>query len=370
MPISDKEPRSRLPRLGKLRIGMRAADGRPMAVDHFVGPEEFHAIYGPSPRSLEIMFPPYSDLDDVVSDWYRRFGVRSHGQSCKGDGERAHAKIDVGAGGWVTAQSQSWEWREIACGGSHAPCPEYEKGRCREVMFLRFMLPEMPGMGVWQLDTSSEISRGNVGVSVHLLEQQLGSAAMIPMRLDVVPMQVTPSGQKAQTVYVLTLRAMQSLLELVAMNRQRLLLDVPLVVEAAVEHDEPVEVEVDEDGAEPAEEEAAWDEEPPPIVTDLKAAPAARVAGNAPPLPKRGESATVQLRDALSANGLQYTEFCDWLRAQGVRFAGSPSLRTILEFATSKGWTIAKLVEHAAGRAEQAGPSTMVERADFKGTAT
>ena len=74
-------------------------------------------------------------------------------------------------------------------------------------MMLQFLLPEVPGIGIYQLDTSSFNSIRNVYGAVELIRAKLGRIAMVPLTLTLEEMQVTPLPTGAtKTVHVLNLR--------------------------------------------------------------------------------------------------------------------------------------------------------------------
>ncbi len=216
MPIKDLTERRRIPRLGKLRLGIKAvnANGReyPKAVDYFVVTSEdpgmaeaFRAAYGDKPKAIEIAFPT-DHPEDWASQFYRNYS-RSRGLVCKGDGEEATRLVFAGdsskaPAGHDPSGKRETEWVPVECTGKK--CPFCEKGDCKGTMFLQFLIPSIPGLGVWQLDTSSVNSILNVNSSVDLIQRVCGKIAMLPLTLRVVPMQVTPGGIK-KTVWVLQL---------------------------------------------------------------------------------------------------------------------------------------------------------------------
>lgn len=68
------------------------------------------------------------------------------------------------------------------------------------------MLPEVEGIGVWELDTSSYHGSQNLIGSVNLIRKcTRGKIAMIPLTLKVVPQTVNPEG-KTKTVWVVDLK--------------------------------------------------------------------------------------------------------------------------------------------------------------------
>nr|MBC8477840.1 hypothetical protein [Dehalococcoidia bacterium] len=60
-PIKGISEIVRLPRLGKIRLGLREDTGKgsiyPLPTDYFVCPEEVKRVFGEKPRELRIMFP-------------------------------------------------------------------------------------------------------------------------------------------------------------------------------------------------------------------------------------------------------------------------------------------------------------------------
>lgn len=200
MPIKGVTDIRRLPRVGKIRLGEKATSQRgsqyPRAVDYFVvraddatspaAAEAFHQIYGDKPRELRIMFPA-NDEETFFPQWYKAYrqGV---GLWCKGDGETAQR---VGDGGQLM---------EVPC-----PCDLLQQGLCKRIGNLLFLLPDVPVIGVWQLDTSSFHSMVNINSAIELIKSMTGGRiAGIPLTLRLRPQEVTPDG-KRKTVYVLEL---------------------------------------------------------------------------------------------------------------------------------------------------------------------
>jgi hypothetical protein len=89
----------------------------------------------------------------------------------------------------------------------------YQCGRCRRVMNLQFLLPDCPGFGVYQLDTSSRHSIINVNSGLELVRGVCERLAMIPLSLKLVEQDVEPEGVK-KTARVLILTAPYTLTEI------------------------------------------------------------------------------------------------------------------------------------------------------------
>jgi len=216
MSIKGLSDQLRFPRLGKIRLGIKAKNEKgqeyPKAVDYFVCDNlEFQEVYPERPKVLDICFPT-DNPEDWASQFYRAYS-RTRGLTCRGDGETCNRLIDASTGESAIADSQAKKtaWKELPCQGRE--CEYYKAKTCREMMFLQFLLPKVRGLGIWQLDTSSQNSIININSAVELLRKAKGHIAMVPLRLSVVPLEVSPEGRK-KTVYVLQLDIPMRLAEL------------------------------------------------------------------------------------------------------------------------------------------------------------
>jgi hypothetical protein len=213
MPIKGLEDRKRLPRLGKIHVGIKVkgrggGSERPMATDYFVCPAEVVKVYGEKPRELHIMFP-LEDESIWASQFYKLYS-QSRGLMCKGDGEVAMRLVDIKTGALASRESMETEMREVDCSGRE--CPYYGE-KCREVMMLQFALPDVPGLGVYQLDTSSVNSMININSAIEMIRGVLGRISWIPLTLVLEAQEVSPEGKK-KTVQVLNLKTDVKLLDL------------------------------------------------------------------------------------------------------------------------------------------------------------
>ena len=202
MPIKGLSDRVSLPRLGKIRLGIRvqgATSLYPQPVDYFVCPDAVGKVFGEKPRQLRILFPT-EDASGWASQFYRCYS-RSRGLICKGDGERATALVDEDTGALASRDSIHVSSREMNCDPD--TCPEYGRS-CRRVMNLQFLLPDVPGLGVWQLDTSSYWSITNINSGIKLVKALCGHISMIPLMLRLIPRETRPGGSR-KTVYVIAL---------------------------------------------------------------------------------------------------------------------------------------------------------------------
>ncbi|GAH47479.1 unnamed protein product, partial [marine sediment metagenome] len=79
--------------------------------------------------------------------------------------------------------------------------------QCRRVMNLLFMMPDVPGLGCWQLDTTSFYSIVNVNSCLDLIRTICGRISFIPLTLSLEPIEVSPKGITKKTVHVLFIRS-------------------------------------------------------------------------------------------------------------------------------------------------------------------
>lgn len=212
--IKGLSERIRLPRLGKIRLGIKVNGSNstyPKAVDYFVCPQIVELVYGKKPKELPIMLP-VEDIEQWASQYYRCYS-RTRGLICKGDGENATALVDVQTGEIATKDSANVELRDITCDPDN--CELMKAKQCRPIMNLQFLIPRVPGLGVWQLDTSSINSIKNINSAAALIKGMCGRVSMIPLILKLEKVEVSPEGKK-KNVYVLNLAtsfSMEDLME-------------------------------------------------------------------------------------------------------------------------------------------------------------
>lgn len=211
-----------LPRLGKIRLGIKVEkEGKapyPQATDYFVCPPEVQKLFGEKPRKLEIMFP-VENPDVFAQQWLRCYSM-TQGLVCIGDGETSRRKVDKATGGIAYHNTVEWVWKEqLPCNPEE--CPEYAKKQCRRVMNLQFLMPKVPGLGVWQIDTTSFYSIVNVNSSIKLIRGLCDRIAFIPLTLCLVEQDVSPMGQKKKKVRVLHIEQNIRLYDMLLASQQK-----------------------------------------------------------------------------------------------------------------------------------------------------
>jgi hypothetical protein len=299
----------RLPRLGKVRLGMKikSANGgdRPTETKHFVVPPEVAKVYGETPTRLDVMLPVEnpSVLFPVAYKAYKSAGLY-----CTGNGKVAERRD--GTGGWASRE---------------CPCPMLESKECKRVGVLSIVLPKVSIGGVYQIATSSWNSICDVRSGIDYVRALLkGKAAWVPLVLERVANEtsyVDERGQtRKQTHHTLRLyfdgdvnfanRLMQ--------QSKALLLDAKYVLPEADlnPHDDPPDLIEAEDGAlKPVEGHAVASR---PLATDppAGAAPAAAppTATAAPVAPAAPPPAAVAPAVGTAADGKASTATAKKLR--------------------------------------------------------
>jgi len=290
-PIKDLSDSVRLPRLGKFHLGIRHPEkGYPMKTEYFVLPqdhpdyEKLVEAFGDKPKELRILIP-VEDEEQWASQYYKAYNL-TYGLVCKGDGEMGMRMCDVDTGALPNKDTKTCELREWACNGRD--CTDYKEKKCSEVMNVRFILPEIPGLGIWQIDTGSKNSILNINSCAKIIRKAFGRISMIPLKLTFEPIEVNnPDTGKKHKVYVLNLRTdvtMEQLAEAAREQSHRFLIEGP-DLEAVYEEQVKKDIElwgeedkskpIDEETVEIIEAEPLFEDEPP--ISDEAPTPEAEV---------------------------------------------------------------------------------------------
>jgi hypothetical protein len=176
----------RMPRLGKIRLGIKAKTAKgveyPKDVDYFVCPPEVQEIYGPTPKELDVLIPstdPALYFPQALK-WYK--GARL---VCKGNGETA-TRINTETGNMF----------EMACPCEHLKDPQTNpKGECTPRANLMVILPKVSMGGAYQVDSGSTNNIVNLNSTFAWIQSMLGRVAWVPLTLKRVPTKIqTPDG--------------------------------------------------------------------------------------------------------------------------------------------------------------------------------
>ena len=158
-------------RAWKFRIGNKK-NGNPNAVDYFIPPpeiaEQFAAIYGDKPKVLNIMLLGNTQ-EENIPQFMKKHG--SGGLKCIGDNETGEKQDKVNG-------NQSRE-----CNPKDPWCKD-----CKPKAKLNFVIMELPGIGVCQIDTSSYNSIVFLNNTFDVIRRMTGdNAAFVPLILKLVP---------------------------------------------------------------------------------------------------------------------------------------------------------------------------------------
>jgi len=330
MPIKDLTDSVRLPRLGKIHLGTRHPEkGYPMKADHFVFPKDHSdydklvELYSETSKELPILIP-VEDEDTWASQYYKAYN-QTYGLVCKGDGEMAMRMVDVETDELPDAKKAGTvALKEMPCQGKN--CSAYQEKKCHEVMNLRFILPEVPGLGVWQIDTGSKNSILNINSCAKVIKRAFGRVSMIPLKLTFEPIQVNnPETGKKQTVYVLNLRTDVTLAQLADAAREQ----SKMFMIAAPSLEDAFDVEVEKDIVELWGEKREVDtstgeitEQPPepehtPEATEsISSPPEQETNGNVPPEPEQGGIDFKEIAETLKVIHWGDATAKSWIKAQ------------------------------------------------------
>jgi hypothetical protein len=135
--------------------------------------------------------------------------------------------VDVNTGDVADRDSTEVRWQKgLTCTGRD--CSEYQMKNCKEQMNLLFIMPDLPGAGIYQIDTSSVYSIINVnsqlapgdpnrGVAEGFIRAIFHRISFIPLTLKLAEKEVTPKDDpkhRKKIVRVLSLDTRYSLYQL------------------------------------------------------------------------------------------------------------------------------------------------------------
>ncbi|GJL52927.1 MAG: hypothetical protein NPIRA02_00590 [Nitrospirales bacterium] len=190
----------RLPRLGKIRLGVKVRNPQtgnehPAETPYFVVPPEVAKVYGDKPTALGIMFP-VNDPGRVFPQALKWYGS-GRGLKCIGNGETAMRLND---------KTRTMEPRECPC--------EHLNDDCMPRASLQVMLPKVNMGGVYQIDSGSWNSMVDLNSYFDYLTALIGRFAMVPLTLRREPKQIQgPTGLKTHYPLKLELTATQEEVE-------------------------------------------------------------------------------------------------------------------------------------------------------------
>jgi hypothetical protein len=192
--IKGLSERVHLPRLGKIRLGIRQPGSNgasaPTEVPHFVCPPRVQRVYGAAPTALPILFP-VEDARELFPQAYKWYGGPT--LKCKGDGQvglRRWADVEPALQGKIGGTHEPNDLVEVAC-----PCPRLTSGDCTLKANLMYLLPDISLAGVWQTDTQSVHNIREINSALRFYRELLGRIALVPFTLHREPTKVRWQGK-------------------------------------------------------------------------------------------------------------------------------------------------------------------------------
>lgn len=180
----------RLPRLGKIRLGVIEKKGEkeyPRETDYFVVPDEVKKVYGPAPKTLDVMFPVEA-VEMIFPQFLGAYGA-NHRLLCHGDGIEAE-RYD----------QEKKEWVKREC-----PCDWLESRKCARRSNLMVILPKINLGGVYQIDSGSFNAIVNLNSYFDYIRHLVGRISWFPLKLLREPTQTLDPEGRNQTHYPLKL---------------------------------------------------------------------------------------------------------------------------------------------------------------------
>lgn len=190
MPITGiSDGQRHAPRQGKIHLGIRKfrdkndTKGFPSQTDFFVCPDEVKAVYGPEPKKLTVMFLS-NDVDVVMPVWLKLYGASTVAPVCKGDGRTAK-RLDLKTGTRVECECPGA--KDCKFNQTIDKNGEVKLKGCSPTMNLMVNLPDVPGFGVYQIDTKSWNGLTELLDDVATIRAALnGRIAFVPLTLSLM----------------------------------------------------------------------------------------------------------------------------------------------------------------------------------------
>lgn len=205
--IRGLSERRRLPRIAKLRLGVKKATAKgqeyPSEVSYFVAREEdfrrpeafrrYLKIYGDKATEIDIFFP-VEDPRIFFPQSFKKYGGGI--LRCRGDGYD-YIRFDKETGEVSEGECPGPDGCEFAIG---------KNGRleCGAVANLIFLIPSVSWAGTFQIDTGSKTAIVGLNSAIDYYRTLAGRISMVPLKLRRVPTEITYEGKKS-THYILDL---------------------------------------------------------------------------------------------------------------------------------------------------------------------
>lgn len=255
----------RISRGGYLRLGekVRNSAGKeyPKAIDYFLAdfddPDNeaiFTRLYGEKPKRVTVCLA-YDTQDECFPQFYKCYGAS--GLKCKGDGESADRWIDGALVEGLVCDTP------IHCDFAMENKDKSGKPGCKQSGSLQFFIKGIPGLQIFQINTTSRNSFININTAIGTLTWLRSGKSIRGVWFDLVvrPHETMAEGKK-KTVFVLDAVLPVSLDDA---HKLRSAIEVPTQLPAPDESKDPLLYP--EDGFEPEGEGQATETSEPVNVT-------------------------------------------------------------------------------------------------------
>jgi len=255
IPGVDQGFRYQLPRLGKLRLGIKvpttSGGERPKATEYIVLPPELLesekfmdvlAAYNDDP-SKPTRIPIQLACGAIGGNMRRSCDLygSSKGLLCRTYDAITCERVD----------QQTGEWTSMPC-AQHNACKDFEKKACHWIHRLRVVVPDAPGIGVWQIDTTSPNNWATLLSEMGAIKNQLGGKlAGVDLFLTLEPreFQITMEDKRTHekklqntTAWLLHIRSEMSMRELREAAKDAISYDATEVEDFDENYDEMVDL--------------------------------------------------------------------------------------------------------------------------------
>ena len=217
MSMSD----ARLPRLGIIKVGEMSGN-RPKSLDYFrcTGSHSnlFHSTFGDKPKSLDIIFPVDSNIDDP----YDQAGAIIHDYRCYKGPKRLWCRGD----GKTKAMRSDYNTQkiiEVSC-----PCEKLDK-ECNEQLIASFMLLELEAIGVFQIWSKGFHTGSNFINQLRIVKSMAGTFTLIPMTMAVEMESSIGLDGKTKRYPVVNITAKASMPQLLSVKQEPHILLLPTI---------------------------------------------------------------------------------------------------------------------------------------------
>jgi hypothetical protein len=161
-----------------------------------VAAENFHAIYGDKPKTINIIFPPHRVMEDIASFWLEAYTAGR--MVARSDGEIYTYLVDTATGEAVVINGETADGKKVLY-DPKKPCGFYTSKKtgkqvgvyCKPVGRLKVVIPELRRAAWLSVLTSSKHDCMNLSSQIQAYLTDLGNIAAIPFLLKRSPRMIS-----------------------------------------------------------------------------------------------------------------------------------------------------------------------------------